>query len=298
MMHLESGHKWTAFAQDYVELCKPKVVLVMLVTMTVGALLAQLGWPNWALLSLANLGVGLCAASGAVMNHCIDQNRDQKMYRTHARPVAAGRVPLANASLFATLLGVSGFLLLWYWVNPLTAVMTLFAMIGYGVLYTKWLKPSTPQNIVIGGLAGAAPPLLGWLSVTPSFDPLPMMLVVIIFLWTPPHFWALAIAKQKEYAAAGLPMMPVTHGRSFTSFHALLYTVLMILATWLPFLSYYLGGVYFILANVGNYFFLKAAWLLWRKPSNYRAWYLFKVSILYVLWLFIVMLLDHYLRWQ
>lgn len=297
MLHVASTYKKEWLLKDYWELCKPKVVLVMLITLTVGALLAQLGWPNWSLLVITNIGVGLCAAAGAVMNHCIDQSRDRKMDRTAARPVAAGRVPLAHAAVFSLVIGVGGFFILWHEVNPLTAIMTSLAMVGYGVLYTWWLKPTTPQNIVIGGLAGAAPPLLGWLSVTPSFDPLPMMLVVIIFLWTPPHFWALAIAKEEEYRAAGLPMMSVTHGKAFTSLHAFLYTLLMILATWLPFLSYYLGGLYFIGANIGNYFFLRAAWKLWRQPSNGHAWSLFKISILYILWLFVVMLLDHYSRW-
>lgn len=278
----------------YLELCKPKVVLTMLVTMNVGALLAKAGSPDIALLLLTNIGVAFCSASGAVMNHCIEVSSDKKMQRTCNRPIVTGRVPLSKACSFAALLGILGFLLLWYWVNPLVAAVTVTAMIGYGIFYTGFLKPATPQNIVIGGLAGAVPPLLGWLSVTPSFDPMPMMLVTIIFLWTPPHFWSLAIAKKNEYAATKLPMMPVTHGCKLTALHALLYSILMVVATWLPYLGHHLGPYYLIMSTLANILFLRAAWRLWKKPEEIRAWYLFKVSIIYILWLFPIMLMDHF----
>lgn len=215
--------KRTGF-KDYLTLCKPKVVLLMLLTAIVGMFLAAPGWVGTTPLILGSLGIGLCAGAAAAINHLVDRHIDAVMSRTKKRPIAQGKIEPYQALIFALLIGTLGVLVLYLWVNPLTAFLTFATLIGYAGIYTGYLKRATPQNIVIGGLAGAAPPLLGWTAVTGSLAPEALLLVLIIFTWTPPHFWALAIYRYKDYEAANIPMLPVTHGIALTKLHILLYT--------------------------------------------------------------------------
>lgn len=280
---------------DYLTLCKPKVVLLMLITAWVGMLLAtELSLP-WEALVYGSLGIALSAGSGAVFNHVVEQHLDIKMLRTRARPVAAGRVSTRQACIFATVLAISGMLLLTFLVNSLTAWLTLFSLIGYAFIYTLFLKHATPQNIVIGGLAGATPPLLGWTAVTGQFDPHALLLVLIVFTWTPPHFWALALYRRKEYAQVAIPMLPVTHGVSYTKLSIVLYTVLLILVTLLPFITGMSGYPYLVASLVLNAIFLWLCVHLYTRPLEKAALRLFGYSIFYLFMLFIVLLVDHYL---
>ena len=212
--------------RDYVELCKPRVVMLMLLTVLVGMYLAAPGWVSLSLLGASLLGIGLCAGSAAAINHLVDRRIDAIMARTKKRPVAHGRVSVLQASWFALIMGVLGLTVLTVLVNKLTALLTFITLIGYAGIYTGYLKRATPQNIVIGGLAGAAPPLLGWTAVTNHLDPQALLLVLIIFTWTPPHFWALAIYRHEEYQHAEIPMLPVTHGIEFTKLNVYLYTII------------------------------------------------------------------------
>jgi protoheme IX farnesyltransferase len=246
-------------------------------------------------LILGNLGIALCAGAAATVNHLVDQSVDQKMARTRNRPVAQGRVGTLQAAIFAAALGGLGMVILLVWINALTAWLTLASLVGYAFIYTLFLKRATPQNIVIGGLAGAAPPLLGWTAVTGEIHGHGLLLVLIIFAWTPPHFWALAIARREEYAAVEIPMLPVTHGVAFTKLHILLYTIIMFLITLLPFATrmsgpLYLGGA--ILLGLG---FLYWAIELLRDKNPDAPMATFKYSITYLMALFVVMLVDHYL---
>ena len=236
-----------ALWQDYLELTKPRVVALMILTAIIGMCMAVPGFVPWQPLIFGNLGIALCAGAAAAINHIVDERIDQKMARTKKRPVATGRISQAQAIVFATVLTILGVAVLLIWVNTLTAVLTVASLIGYAFIYTMFLKRATPQNIVIGGLAGAAPPLLGWTAVTGDIHGHGLLLVLIIFAWTPPHFWALAIHRREEYALVGIPMLPVTHGVKFTALHILLYTILMFLITLLPFITLlsswlYLGG--------------------------------------------------------
>lgn len=228
----------TAYAaplwQDYLELTKPRVVALMILTAIIGMCMAVPGLVPWQPLVLGNLGIALCAGSAAAINHIVDERIDQQMARTQARPVATGRISQQEATLFAFALAILGVTVLVLWVNVLTAVLTVASLIGYAFVYTLYLKRATPQNIVIGGLAGAAPPLLGWTAVTGELHGHALLLVLIIFAWTPPHFWALAIHRREEYASVGIPMLPVTHGTRFAALHILLYTIIMFLVTLLP----------------------------------------------------------------
>ncbi len=279
--------------KDYLALCKPKVVLLMLITALVGAFIATPGWPNIGQLLIAVIGIGACAASGATINNMIDHQLDAKMARTRHRATASGIVSPVQALAFALALAVSGMLLLWFLVNPLTAWLTLFALIGYAVIYTLFLKRATPQNITIGGLAGAMPPLLGWTAVTGQVDPNALLLVLIIFAWTPPHFWALALHKKDEYAKADVPMLPVTHGDAFTRIQITLYSLLLLGCTLLPFVTGMSGLIYLtgiLILNSRQFYLL---WQLFDKKNTQAPYRLFKFSILYLLWLFLLILVDH-----
>ena len=279
-------------AMLYLSVCKINVIVLMLVTALVGAYLATNLNPNLLTLLLALLGIGLCAASGAAFNHGIDHQRDKLMVRTHNRPLAQQQLSLTQVYGFACLLLVSGFSLLWWWVNPLCAVLSLLSMVGYALIYSHWLKALTPQNITIGGLAGAMPPLLGWVAMSGEMHAFGWLLVLIIFTWTPPHFWALAYYRQKEYAKADVPMLSVTHGCHYTSVQLLLYTLLLSLVTLLPYLSHFSHGIYLITALLLNSYFLWLALKLLRHQSNEVAKYTFRYSIVYLLVLFIALLVD------
>jgi protoheme IX farnesyltransferase len=282
--------------RDYLALCKLKVVAVMLLTLVVGFCLAQPGLPSLSLLLITSIGVGLAAASAAAVNHVLDHNIDCCMARTARRPLPQGRVSPGNALLFAAVIGSAGLLLLATLVNPLTAVLTLASLIGYAIVYTAVLKRATPQNIVIGGVAGAAPPLLGWTAVTGSLDSQALLLMLIIFAWTPPHFWALCIARKDDYARAGVPMLPNTHGESYTRLQILLYTILTAVVTLLPFINGMSGLIYLAGVSIINYRFI--AWAvrlnISRNPGDPMK--MFRYSIVYIMWLFAILLVDHY--WQ
>lgn len=281
--------------RDYLELCKPNVVALMLLTSLIGMLLSVPGWVPIDVLILGNLGIALCAGGAAVVNHLVDRRLDTKMARTFNRPVAQGRIQPKEAALFATALACSGFVLLFFAINPLTAWLTLAASVGYAFVYTLFLKRATPQNIVIGGIAGAAPPLLGWTAVTNEVHGHALLLVLIIFAWTPPHFWALAIHRSKEYAKADVPMLPVTHGEQYTKFHVVLYTLILILVSLLPYATHMLGWLYLLGAVVlgaGYIYYVIALWITKKPGMGMEAfWY----SIVYLMALFVIMLLDHYL---
>ena len=225
-----------AIWRDYLELTKPKVVVLMLITSLVGMFLATRAGVPWTVLIFGNLGIALCAGGAAAVNHVVDRRIDALMARTHKRPLAEGRVSPVAALTFALALAVAGLGLLLAFTNPLAAWLTLASLLGYAVIYTGFLKRATPQNIVIGGLAGAAPPLLGWVAVTGHVSAEPLLLVLIIFAWTPPHFWALAIHRKEEYAKADIPMLPVTHGEHYTKVHILLYTFALLAVSLMPML--------------------------------------------------------------
>ena len=290
-----AGAAERAIWRDYYELCKPNVVLLMLVTSVIGMFMAVPGMVPLDVLILGNLGIALCAASAAAVNHLVDQRIDTQMARTENRPIATGRVSTVGASVFAGVLGVSGMAILLIWINALTAWLTFAALLGYAVVYTLYLKRATSQNIVIGGIAGAAPPLLGWTAVTGEIHHHALLLVLIIFAWTPPHFWALAIARKDEYAKVGIPMLPVTHGVEYTKLHTLLYTLILVVATLLPFATGMSSILYLIGALVLNAGFVYWAIVLMRGKDPKAPMQTFKYSIVYLLALFVIMLLDHYL---
>ena len=276
-------------------MCKPRVVMLMILTSLVGMFLAVPGMVPLDVLILGNLGIALVAGSGAAVNHLIDYKVDSLMRRTHNRPIPQGRVDPRHAAVFAAVIGVIGMTILLLWVNPLCAWLTLASFVGYAFIYTGYLKRATPQNIVIGGLSGAMPPLLGWSAVTGTIEPGALILVLIIFAWTPPHFWALAIHRKDEYAKTGIPMLPVTHGEQLTKVHILLYTIIMVMITLLPWLTGMSGPLYLLGAVVlGAGFLLWAALLLW-KPKASTAMDTVRYSIVYLMVLFIVLMVDHYL---
>ena len=281
--------------RDYLELCKPNVVLVMIVTAVIGMFMAVPGMVPLDILVLGNLGIALCAAAAAAINHLVDRHIDRKMARTLNRPVAQGRVAPVQVVGFAALLGGLGMAILLLWINPLTAWLTLASLLGYAVVYTLFLKRATPQNIVIGGLAGAAPPLLGWTAVTGAVHSHALLLVLIIFAWTPPHFWALALHRKDDYAKADIPMLPVTHGDRYTKLHILLYTILMLVVTLLPYLTGMSGWLYLLGALVLGAGFLYWAIRLYLDSDAALGMTTFKYSIIYLLALFAIMLVDHQL---
>lgn len=284
----------SAFRQYY-DLTKPRVVMLIVFTAIVGMLLAVPGVPDLGTVLAASLGIGLAASSGAAMNHIIDMRADAIMARTRNRPLATGGMAVWQAVLFALMLCVLSMVLLVYKVNTLTAILTLLSMVGYGIIYTVFLKPATPQNIVIGGAAGAAPPLLGWVAMTNTVSPEACLLFLIIFAWTPPHFWALALYRREEYAAAGVPMLPVTHGEEFTRLQILLYTYILIAVTLLPFTIHMFGGIYLLSAVYLNARFMYYVYKLYRNYSDALSRKTFFYSIKYLMYLFAVMLIDHYL---
>lgn len=281
--------------KNYYELCKPNVVLMMLITAFVGSLLASKTLAPLSLIALAMLGIGLCASSAAVINQIIDRKADANMNRTENRPIPQGEVSPLNASIFAFVLGSIGTAILVLYVNTLTALLTLASLIGYAFVYTVYLKRATPQNIVIGGLAGAAPPLLGWTAVTNSVDPNSLLLVLIIFAWTPPHFWALAIHRKDDYAKENIPMLPVTHGVQFTKLQIILYTIILILVSLLPFVVMMSGVFYFISAIILGTIFLYYSLRLYFDKNNEHAFPTFVYSIYYIFLIFAALLIDHYL---
>ncbi|MFM1886371.1 MAG: hypothetical protein RL026_1528 [Pseudomonadota bacterium] len=279
----------------YLELTKPKVVALIVLTSIVGTLLAAPGLPPLDALVLGNLGIGLAAASAATLNQLVDQRIDARMMRTRSRPLPTGGLTDRDALRFAVLLGVVSMVVLAGFVNVLTAVLTFASLIGYALVYTVWLKRATPQNIVIGGAAGAAPPVLGWAAVTNTIDPHALLLFLIIFAWTPPHFWALAIARRDDYAKVGIPMLPVTHGVEFTRLHVMLYTVIMVLVTLLPWLTGMSGLVYLGAAVVLDAVFVYYALVLKFTARQDMPMKLFRYSVQYLMWLFLALLVDHYL---
>ena len=285
----------TAGWRDYLELTKPKVVLLMLITSLVGMFLATRAGVPWTVLLFGNLGIALCAGGAAAVNHVVDRRIDAVMARTHKRPLAEGRVSPFAALTFALALSVAGLALLLVFTNALAAWLTLASLLGYAVVYTGFLKRATPQNIVIGGLAGAAPPLLGWVAVTGQVSAEPLLLVLIIFAWTPPHFWALAIHRKAEYAKVNIPMLPVTHGEHYTKVHILLYTAVLLAVSFMPYAIHMSGPLYLAAAALLGARFLYWAVVLYRDSRPHAAIRTFKFSIWYLFALFIALLVDHYL---
>lgn len=284
--------------RDYYELTKPKVVYLLVFTAVVGMFLANdvtQSWiPPWNALVFGTIGIAFASGAAAVVNHVVDARIDTIMARTKQRPVAQGRVKPVNAIIFSATLALIAMAMLWFLVNPLTAVLTLGGLVGYAFVYTMFLKRATPQNIVIGGLSGAIPPLLGWTSVTGSADPHGWLLVLIIFTWTPPHFWALSIHRIEDYAKAEIPMLPVTHGEDFTKTSIVLYTVLLILSTLLPYLTHMSGVIYLIGAVALGLWFLYYTLVLKYREKEGVAMKTFGVSIGYLTLLFVLLLVDHY----
>ena len=282
--------------RDYLTLCKPKIVALIVFTAAVGMFLAVPGMVPLNILIWGNLGIALAASSAAVINHVVDQRVDAIMLRTRLRPLPMGNVSMEGAIIFATILGILSMVILILFVNTLTAFLTLISLIGYGFVYSLYLKRATPQNIVIGGASGAAPPVLGWSAVTGTLEPSSLALFLIIFVWTPPHFWALAIYRREEYERADIPMLPVTHGVEFTRRQILIYTVLLFLASLLPFIINMSGIMYLIGAIVLGGVFLYYAISMQFNDSNRLAMKTFSYSILYLMALFAFLLGDHYLN--
>jgi protoheme IX farnesyltransferase len=279
--------------RDYYELCKPNVVALMILTSVIGMLLATPQSVPMPILIFGNLGIALCAGAAAAVNHVVDRHIDEKMARTANRPIAQGRLKPNQAIIFALLTGLAGIVVLLLFTNILTAWLTLASSIGYAFIYTMFLKRATPQNIVIGGLAGAAPPLLGWVAVTGEIHYNALLLVLIIFAWTPPHFWALALHRKEEYAKADIPMLPVTHGEAYTKINIMLYTVILVVITILPYLTGLFGWLYLLGSLLlGAGFIFYSALICMNKDTGMKT---FKYSIVYLMLLFAIMLLDHYL---
>jgi protoheme IX farnesyltransferase len=276
-------------------LTKPRVVSLIVFTAVIGMLLASPTLPPVGLLAWATLGIALVAGAAAAFNCLIEQKIDAVMARTRGRPTVIGTISPTQILVFSGAVGGLGLAILWHAVNPLTMWLTLATFVGYAIIYTVILKPATPQNIVIGGASGAMPPVLGWAAVAGDVTYQPLLLFLIIFAWTPPHFWALALYRRKEYALAGVPMLPVTHGEAFTRLHLLLYTLLLSAATLLPFASGMAGYFYLGAALVLDAVFLGYAVAIWREYSDARARRTFAYSIFYLAMLFAVLMIDHYL---
>ena len=281
--------------KNYYELCKPNVVLMMLLCALVGIVLA-----SETLLPLMDIiipltGIALCSGSAAAINQIIDREADAEMDRTDKRPIPQGEVSVINASIFAFTIGTLGVLILVYLVNTLTAILTILALGGYAFIYTIYLKRATPQNIVIGGLAGAAPPLLGWASVTNSIEPNALLLVLIIFIWTPPHFWALAIYRKDDYAKQSIPMLPVTHGVAFTKLQIVLYTIILFLVSLFPYIVLMSGIIYLVAALILSSLFLFYSVRLYLSDEDKYAMQTFWFSIYYIFLIFIALIVDHFI---
>lgn len=279
----------------YLTLTKPKVVALMLLTALVGMCLAVPGALPLQETLLGLIGIGLMAGSAAAFNHLIDRRIDAVMARTYKRPLPSGEINVFNVFAFASAIGVIGFAFLYAWVNPLTAWLTFASLLGYAVIYTMYLKRATPQNIVIAGIAGAMPPLLGWTAVSGELHANAWLLVMIIFIWTPPHFWALAIHRKEDYAKANIPMLPVTHGVEYTKTSILLYTVLLTLVCLMPALVGMSGALYWVGATCLSLGFVGYAWKLKYHPDERTAIETFKFSIYHLMLLFVLLLVDHYL---
>ena len=284
----------TARLREYYELTKPRVVLLLVFTAVIGMFLATPGAVPWTVLIGGGLGIWLCSASAAVLNQWADREADARMARTRRRPLPTGSVSDAEAIGLAVVLGLVGAALLLVLTNALTMWLTLASLVGYAVIYTLYLKRLTPQNIVIGGAAGAAPPVLGWAAVTGELHPHSLILFLIIFAWTPPHFWALAIDRKDEYARAGIPMLPVTHGVRYTSLQILLYTAILFAISLLPFAAKMSSWLYLIGAVPLGLIYLAAAWKLATRPTPGLPAWLFSYSIVYLMLLFGLLLIDHY----
>ncbi|MDB6098555.1 MAG: heme o synthase [Gammaproteobacteria bacterium] len=281
--------------RDYLELTKPKVSLLIVFTAVVGMVLASPGWVPLPALIFGSLGIALASGSAAAFNHILDRRIDGQMKRTRRRPLPTGHMQERHAIAFAVTLGAASMLILWRGVNTLTAALTFCSLIGYAIVYTMWLKRATPQNIVIGGAAGAAPPVLGWAAVTNSIDPNALVLFLIVFTWTPPHFWALAIARRDDYAKVGIPMLPVTHGIPYTRLQIVLYTILLVLTTLLPYLTGMSGLIYLAAAVALNARFLYFVMALNKGIRADLPMRTFRFSITYLMLLFAALILDHYL---
>lgn len=280
--------------RDYFELCKPRVVMLMILTSIVGMCLATSSHVPLVPLIFGNLGIALLAGSAAALNHVADQHIDKVMGRTQNRPIAQGRISTRNSVIFAIILAVVGLIILFSLINSLTAVLTFISLIGYAVGYTLYLKHATPQNIVIGGIAGAVPPLLGWTAVTGSITAQSLLLVLIIYVWTPPHFWALAIYRLEDYAKANVPMLPHTHGIKYTKLNIVFYTILLICVSSLPYAINMSGLIYFIGVSIINLIFLAYALRLYFTQDRAVAIATFRYSIYYLGILFLLLLIDHY----
>ena len=280
--------------KDYYELCKPRVVALIVFTAVVGMFLAVPGLPPLENFIYGTLGIGLAASSAAAINHFIDQKADAEMARTKKRPLPQGHLNSQQVLVFASVLGFIAMAILVLKINLLTAILTFLSLIGYALIYTVYLKKLTPQNIVIGGAAGAAPPVLGWTAVTGEAHPHALLLFLIIFVWTPPHFWALAIAKRDEYAKVAIPMLPVTHGVEFTRLQILLYTILLLISTLLPYLTGMSGLIYLLSAVLLGLGFIYYAVQMMRKKDNKTAMRTFGYSIVYLMLIFAALLIDHY----
>ena len=281
--------------RSYYELCKPNVVYMMLICAFVGMLLAEESVSSFGYLFVSLTGIAFCAASAAAVNQVIDRNTDASMTRTDQRPLPQGELSPTHASLFALIIGILGALILYLYVNTLTMILTLSSLVGYAFIYTVYLKRATPQNIVIGGLAGAAPPLLGWSSITNTIDPYALLLVLIIFVWTPPHFWALAIYRKDEYAKESIPMLPVTHGVAFTKLQIVLYTIILFIVSVLPYVVLMSGEIYLFSALILSTIFLYYSINLYFSNDDEDAMRTFQFSIYYIFLIFLALLIDHFL---
>jgi len=281
--------------RQYNALTKPRVVQLIVFCAVIGMLLAEPGWPRLALALPATVGIWLVASAAAAFNCLVEQAIDSKMARTAWRPTARGELSSTQALVFSTVLCMAGSAVLFWWVNPLTMWLTFATFVGYAVIYTVVLKPLTPQNIVIGGASGAMPPVLGWAAMRNDVGPEAMVMCLIIFLWTPPHFWALALYRVEDYRRAGLPMLPVTHGSDFTRLNVLLYTLVLFAATLLPFIIGMSGWLYLASAVVLGAMFIAYGWMLWRDYSDALARKTFRFSLWHLSLLFAALLVDHYL---
>ena len=289
------GLEKVTLLRSYYELCKPNVVYMMLICAFVGMLLAEESVSSFGYLFVSLTGIAFCAASAAAVNQVIDRNTDASMTRTDQRPLPQGELSPTHASLFALIIGILGALILYLYVNTLTMILTLSSLVGYAFIYTVYLKRATPQNIVIGGLAGAAPPLLGWSSITNTIDPYALLLVLIIFVWTPPHFWALAIYRKDEYAKESIPMLPVTHGVAFTKLQIVLYTIILFIVSVLPYVVLMSGEIYLFSALILSTIFLYYSINLYFSNDDKDAMKTFQFSIYYIFLIFLALLIDHFL---
>jgi len=289
------GLEKVTLLRSYYELCKPNVVYMMLICAFVGMLLAEESVSSFGYLFVSLTGIACCAASAAAVNQVIDRNTDASMTRTDQRPLPQGELSPTHASVFALIIGILGALILYLYVNTLTMILTLASLVGYAFIYTVYLKRATPQNIVIGGLAGAAPPLLGWSSISNTIDPYALLLVLIIFVWTPPHFWALAIYRKDEYAKESIPMLPVTHGVTFTKLQIVLYTIILFIVSMLPYVVLMSGEIYLYSALILSTIFLYYSINLYFSNDDEDAMKTFQFSIYYIFLIFLALLIDHFL---